>query len=56
MAKGKIFSGLDYAVNVDYGKSIIQIPANAFELVVGDIKKLGKIPDGIKVIEIKEAK
>ena len=56
MAKGKIFSGLDYAVNVAYGESTIQIPANAFGLIVGDIKKLGEVPNGIKIVEIKEAK
>lgn len=38
MAKGKIFSGLDYAVNIEYNNSFIQIPARAFGLVVGNVK------------------
>lgn len=49
----KLFSKLDYAVTIPYGKSKIMIPPYARELTVMNEKALGELPHGIQIVKIK---
>lgn len=49
-----IYSKLNYAVRIKYGKEELMIPPYAKKYVLEDTTKVGVLPQGVRKVDIKE--